>query len=257
MNTKTLAKVNRFGKIGKAVMTVLLAFAIIITVILGAAAVYTATLPKDCFKITVTSNAEFKVDESIFSSVWSMLSEGFSGASDKDPSDMLKDGKKVDSGEILPPEDTELKTELNFFDQSYSSATVRSAKDKKIIDAKSSPAEYRFADLVTLLAFTALFTASVAVSLLMLQRLFKVLSECSSPFCTEFVSKLKIFGVSLLPVTFFASVGETLALRFLTAGRNSCISVQWGMLVTFAVTMCLVAVFRYGVQLQKESDETL
>lgn len=91
----------------------------------------------------------------------------------------------------------------------------------------------------------------------MLQKLFKVLSVCESPFCADFVSRLRAFGYSLLPVAVFASIGDTLAIRFLSAGRNAGISVQWGILITFAVTMCLVAVFRYGVQLQKESDETL
>ena len=104
---------------------------------------------------------------------------------------------------------------------------------------------------------TTLFAASVAAALLMLQKLFKVLAGCTSPFGVECVSRLRTFGYSLLPVAVFASVGETLAVRFLSAGRDTAVSVQWGVLITFAVTMCLVTVFRYGVQLQKESDETL
>lgn len=99
--------------------------------------------------------------------------------------------------------------------------------------------------------------ASVAAALLMLRKLFRILSVCTSPFCEDFVSKLRMFGYFLLPVALFASIGETLAVRFLSAGGSAGISVQWGILVAFAVTMCLVTVFRYGVQLQKESDETL
>ena len=44
---------------------------------------------------------------------------------------------------------------------------------------------------------------------------------------------------------------------FLTAGKSTNVSIQWGILIAFVVTMALVAVFKYGVQLQKESDETL
>ena len=44
---------------------------------------------------------------------------------------------------------------------------------------------------------------------------------------------------------------------FLTAGKSTNVSIQWGVLIAFVVTMALVAVFKYGVQLQKESDETL
>lgn len=254
MNAKTLSKVNRFGKVGKIVMTILLTAAIIATLLCGVAAIYTATLPKDAVKVTVTNHAEFKINESSFSSVWGMLAKGFSYASDNDPSAMMKDDS---DSVILPPENTEFNAELNFFNQSYSSATIRSEGSEKIIDAKSSLAEYHSSDLVTLLIFATLFAASVAAALLMLQKLFKVLSVCASPFCTDFVSKLRVFGYSLLPVAVFAGIGETLAVRFLSAGRNTGVSIQWGVLVAFVVTMCLVAVFRYGVQLQKESDETL
>lgn len=254
MNAQTILKVNRFGKVGKIVMTILLVAAILATLLIGAAAIYAATFPKDAVRVTVTNHAEFKINKSSFSSVWSMLSDGFSYVTDSDSSAMMKD----DSGEtILPPEDTELSTELHFFNQSYSSAAIRSEGNEKIIDANASPVEYHCSDLVTLLVFATLLSASIAAALLLLQRLFQVLSVCASPFCADFVSKLRAFGYSLLPITVFASVGETLAVRFLSAGKNTGVFVQWGVLIAFAVTMCLVVVFRYGVQLQKESDETL
>ena len=253
MNAKTLSKVNRFGKVGKIVMTILLIAAIAAAVLSAAAAIYAAALPKDAVRVTVTNQAVFRINGSSFPSVWSMLTDSSAYASDNDPSAMLKD----DGGALPPPENTEIHTDLNFFHQSYSSATVRSEGEKKVIDAASSPAEYRSSDLVTLFVFAALLAASTAAALLMLQKLFKALSVCESPFCADFVSRLRAFGYSLLPVAVFASIGDTLAIRFLSAGRNAGISVQWGILITFAVTMCLVAVFRYGVQLQKESDETL
>lgn len=254
MNTKTLSKVNKFGKIGKIVMTILFVAAVIVTLLSCTAAIYSATLPNDAVSVTVTNNAEFKINENSFASIWNFLNNKFSYMADKDPSDMLKDDS---NNKILPPEGKELDTELNFFNQSYSSATIRSEKGKKIIDAKSSPAEYRSSDLATLLIFATIFIAFVSVALFMLQRIFKVLSVCESPFCKDFVSKLRIFGYSLIPVAIFASIGETLAVRFLSSGKGAGVCVQWGIIVAFAVTMCLVTVFRYGVQLQKESDETL
>lgn len=254
MNAKTLSKVNRFGNIGKIVMTILLIAAIIATLLCGISTIYAATLPKDAVKVTVTNHAEFKINDNSFSSVWSMLSSGFAYAGKTDASILKTDNN---NSKVTPPENTELNTELNFFNQSYSSAAIRSEGSEKIIDAQSSPAEYRSSDLVTVLLFATLFAASVAVLLLTLQKLFKVLSVCESPFCADFVSKLRIFGYFLLPVAVFASIGETFAIRFLSAGKNTGVSIQWGLLITFAVTMCLVTVFRYGVQLQKESDETL
>lgn len=253
MNTNIQSKVNRFGKVGKIAVTALLVASIAVALLTCAAAVYTATLPKNAVKVTVTNNAEFKIDKKSFATIWGMLSNNASYSTDKDPLSMFTD----DGEKISPAENTEIKTDLSFFNQSYSSATVRTEGNEKIIDAKSSPAEYRLSDLVTVLVFATLCVASVAFALFMLERLFKVLSVCESPFCTDFVDKLKKFGFALLPVAVFSSIGETLAVRFLTAGNGAAVSVQWGVLLAFAVTMCLVTVFRYGAMLQKESDETL
>ena len=84
-----------------------------------------------------------------------------------------------------------------------------------------------------------------------------MLTKCESPFCCEVVNRMRGFGFSLLPVAAFASIGETMLESFLTAGKITNVSIQWGILIAFVVTMSLVAVFKYGVQLQKESDETL
>ncbi len=71
-----------------------------------------------------------------------------------------------------------------------------------------------------------------------------MLTKCESPFYCEVVNRMRSFG-------------ETMLESFLTAGKSTNVSIQWGILIAFVVTMALVAVFKYGVQLQKESDETL
>ena len=101
--------------------------------------------------------------------------------------------------------------------------------------------------------FTA---AATAAALWLLRRMFKVIAGCETVFCEELVKKMKAFGWSLLPVALFDSVSATLARSFMTAGTSG-VYIVWGWLIAFAVTMCLTVVFHYGVQLQRESDETL
>ena len=125
------------------------------------------------------------------------------------------------------------------------------------MEADTSPEEYNVKDLVTVFIFLTLFSASATAALWMLRRLFAVLTRCESPFCCEVVNRMRGFGFSLLPVAVFASIGVTMLGSFLTAGKSTNVSIQWGVLIAFVVTMALVAVFKYGVQLQKESDETL
>ena len=140
---------------------------------------------------------------------------------------------------------------------SNASAEIHSDETAKVMEADTSPEEYNVKDLVMVFIFLTLFSASATAALWMLRRLFAVLTRCGSPFCCEVVNRMRGFGFSLLPVAVFASIGVTMLGSFLTAGKSANVSIQWGVLIAFVVTMALVAVFKYGVQLQKESDETL
>ena len=249
MNSKTLSNFHKFGKVGKIAMTVLMVIAILAAAASCVATIYVSTLPKDALTVRVTiqdQRKEFRFPVG-YSCRWFFLCGG------RKPEAMLSGG----NDKIIPPEDQDFNMELSFFNQSFSSAKIHSEENTKVIEATSSPAEYRSANLVSVLIFATLFAASAAAALFMLKRLFAVLAKCESPFCEELVTKMRAFGFSLLPVALFATIGETLSTAFLSAGRDTGISVQWGVLIAFAVTMCLVTVFKYGVQLQKESDETL
>ena len=166
---------------------------------------------------------------------------------------MLEDSEK----KANPPENQEFQAELKIFNQSYASAEIHSDESAKVMEADTSPEEYNVKDLVTVFIFLTLFSASATAALWMLRRLFAVLTRCESPFCCDVVNRMRGFGFSLLPAAVFASIGETVLGCFLTAGKSTNVSIQWGVLIAFVVTMALVAVFKYGVQLQKESDETL
>ena len=254
MNSKTLSNLHRFGKAGRIIITVMMVIAILITAICMAATVYVSMLPKDALTVRVTDHAEFRISEENFNSLWGLLAGShYSYAGDASPEEMLSDNGSA----VIPPENQDFQTDLSFFNHAYSSAEIYSDGSTKVIDAASAPAEYRSTSLVPVLIFLTLLAASACAALFLLRRLFTVLTASESPFCDALVKKLKAFGFSLLPVALFATVGDTLSAAFLSAGKNSGLQVQWGVLLAFAVTMCLVAVFRYGVQLQKESDETL
>lgn len=253
MNDAIRKKVNRFGKTGKTVVTVLLVLSLITAVLSGIAAAYIFAQPGDVMTVHVTSQAEFRIDENYFADAWSMLCDGFTYAGDALPQNILP----ASGAQVLPPEDTALDADLSFFHQSYSSALVHADGNEKVISAASGAKAYQPSDLAAITLCFALSAAVLAAVLFVLRRLFAVLSVCETPFSADFVSALRTFGYSLLPLALLASIGETLAARFLSAGKMAGVQVQWGILLAFAVTMCLVTVFTYGVQLQKESDETL
>lgn len=253
MDSNTISKYRLFGRAGKIVMTVLAVVAALITVSCCIATVFVATLPDNALTVRVVERTELRFNADSFGRLWSIIGGSFSYSGDSSPENMLGNGEST----VTPPEGREFKTELSLFDRSYDCAKIHSEGDTKVMEAESSPAEYNANNLARIFVFVTLFAASAAAALWMLRRLFAALTKCDSPFCADVVAKMRSFGFSLLPVAVFSSVSETMLESFLSAGKSSGVSIQWGVLIAFVVTMCLVAVFRYGVRLQKESDETL
>lgn len=253
MNSKTLSKFRLFGRVGKITMTILAAIAALIAVFGGISAGFVASLPEDALTVRVVEHTELRFNAESFETLWGILGGSFRYSGEGSPEDMLKN----DSKHIVPPEDQTFQTELKLFDRAYDAARIHTDGDAKVMEAEAAPAEYSARRLVAVFALAALFAASAAVALWLLRGLFAELTRCPSPFCGEVVARMKAFGFSLLPVAVLASASETLLDSFLSAGTGGGLRVQWGILIAFVVTMALVAVFRYGVQLQKESDETL
>lgn len=252
MNSDTLSKFRLFGKAGRIVTTVLAAVCLLITLACCYAAAFVATLPENALTVRVVEQTELRFNADSFDTLWNILGGSFSYTGESMPDHLLDSGEKS----VTPPENEQFQAELKLFDRSYDSAEFSSDKNENVLRAEASPAQYNAKDLINVFAFAALLAASATAALWMLRRLFAALTKCDSPFCDEVVSKMRGFAYSLLPLAVFASVSETLTESFLSAGKSS-VAIQWGVLVAFVVVLALVAVFRYGVGLQKESDETL
>ena len=252
MESKVLKNVNRFGRIGNVIITILIVVSIIATIAVGVATVFVMTLPKDAVVVSVRENVEIRVNKDYFSKLWNALTDGFAYSSSEDPADIIGGDK-----EVLPPENQELQMKLKIFNNNFASAIITSEDAEKIIDAKTDASVYKSGNLVAVLVFGVLFLLSVIAALFMLKNLFKEIAKCETPFCNGIVNKMRNFSFSLIPVAVFASVGETLSRSFMTAGKDFDICIQWGIVLAFVVAICLVTVFKYGVQLQRESDETL
>ncbi len=225
MNANTLKKVHRFSKVGKIILTVLLVLNILATVAAGVTSAVMAALPRDTVSVSVTSQAVYQSSGKFAEDLWQVLMGG-------------------------------RQFETVAATNGYVSADMHMEGEQMVIETTSVPMTYTCGDVVRILLFTALASAATAVMLWLLRKLFKVIEGCGSVFCEELVKKMKAFGWSLLPVAVLASVAETVTRRFMATGVTG-IYIQWGLLIAFAVTMCLTVVFHYGVQLQRESDETL
>ena len=253
MNQSISKKVNRFGKIGNILITILLIAGILVTALLAAGTIWLAALPRDAVEVRIADHAQIRIDGEYFAKLWSLLADGFSYSSGDEPSALLPDAEQS----LVPPENQEIGAEIPLFQYRFSSAIIRSEGETKVIEAASDTSVYHSGDLIRVLVAGIVFLLSVLASLFTLKCLFKSIAKCASPFSDGVVKKMRCFSYSLIPVAVFAFAAETLAQNFLSAGREAGICIQWGVVIAFFVAICLVTVFRYGVALQKESDETL
>ena len=245
MNSSTLRKVNQFGKIGNIIIKVMLVLIIIITIVIAGAAVFLSNVPEDAAVVSVTGNAKISVDDKYFEMIWNHLSEEASYTSSDEPTS------------FLPLEDENMQVKFSLYNQDFTSAAIRSEDNQKTIEATTDTFTYQLGDFVAVLICSVVFLASVIVSLFMLRKLFKEFAKCESPFSENIVKKMHFFSISLIPLAVFSSVSETIAGSFLNPEQNVSVCVQWGVIIAFVVAFCMGTVFKYGAQLQRESDETL
>ena len=232
MNATTLKKVHQLGEAGKVVLTILLVVSILATAAAGLAAAALGGISRETVSVSVTSQATYQGRGQFMQSMWQTLTGSWAAEEQQD------------------------QAAVTLFGSLYTSAAMRREGEQMVIETVSTPNTYTCADAARLLIFAALASAASAAALWLLRKLFKVMEGCESVFCDALVKRMRAFGWSLLPAALLASVAETVARRFMSAGATA-VYIQWGLLIAFAVTMCLTVVFHYGVQLQKESDETL
>ena len=232
MNANTLKRVHQLGEAGKVVLTILLVVNILAAAAAGLAAAALGGVSRESVSVSVSSQATYQGRGSFMQSLWQTLTGSWAAE------------ERPDQAAITLPGSL------------YTAASMRREGEQMVIETVSVPNTYTCADAARLLVFAALAAAGSAAALWLLRKLFKVLEGCESVFCEELVKRMRAFGWSLLPTAVLASAAETVARRFMSAGVTA-VYIQWGLLIAFAVTMCLSVVFHYGVQLQRESDETL
>lgn len=87
----------------------------------------------------------------------------------------------------------------------------------------------------------------------MLKKICKHLKDCDSFFTDDLIKKMNNFMYSLIPIfiaSLFMHYYQT-KMPYLSA------DIDFGILIDFAIIYIITTIFKYGVKLQKESDETL
>ncbi len=162
----------------------------------------------------------------------------------------------IDGVEDLSTLTEDAKDGLELNDSEFSELTVKEDDGGINIKAKTNEITISMKRIIIALILAFIFLVAVTVSLYMVKALMKSLKECETPFSDEVIKKMSHFATSLVCVvvlnTIFGGFWSTL-----TAGLKYRLSINLESILLVAVIYILITVFKYGAQLQRESDETL
>lgn len=229
-----VAKINKYGKIGKVITTILSIIAILGAVGTIIAGITLISVPEDLIVFNFGNNAKIEI-----------------------------------STEALDPEMTEDDKQkiLNAFNSGnggFNLGAVSFDLDKvefengKIVAYSSGDASnvpLKRLGYVVLSAAVALVLTIISLSFG--AKLCKSFEQCETPFEDNVIKSMKNFAISLLPWAVYSSIPESMVNSLLSNNINMNLNLDLNVIFTALVIFALSTVFKYGAELQRESDETL
>ena len=236
MKNDSIKKINVAGTIGYIVCILLIIASIagmVITAIGTAGAISVS-------KETVGINIGTEIDISSGGDILGKLNKFIKVDGVDDFRDLLKE-----NGGTFRPDDKDV-----------SEITVKEKDNGLSINARLGDKEFTMTRVIVNLIFTFLYLGAITVALEMLKSLMKELKKCETPFTEGVIKKMTFFAVSLIPAAVLHIINSSLWSSLGSDSRFS-MSINLSVVLLVAVIFILVSVFKYGADLQKESDETL
>lgn len=218
MKNENIRKINTLGKVSRIIIVILKVAVLIAVIGLLVGSILSLAIPDDSIRISGNATAEIAID------------------ADSYIEDIVKiDESHFDAGFF----GAKLKCILK--DEGITNGERIFTLDAAANDINSSHIKYSIA---TVCFLGAIYFAMFFVILCFAHKFAKSLEVCNSPFEENVIKRMKSFGISLIPWAVIA---------LLISGNLSGIVVA---LIVFVILL-FMSIFKYGAQLQQESDETL
>lgn len=237
MKNSGIKKINTAGLIGYIVCILLIVCSISCMVVTAIGTAAAISVSKENVSARVSTN----IDISSTGNFLEKLNKYMNISGVENLSDLItEDGETV---------------EVN--DRDISEVTVAKTKGGSFsVDVKTNEITFSTARIIASLVVSFIFLGAVTVMLHLLKALMKSLKTCETPFADDVIRNMTRFANSLIPVVVLNMLCGGLW-NAVTRGAEIGLTVNLGSVLVVAVIYLLVIVFRYGAQLQKESDETL
>lgn len=229
MNNHLVKRMNTIGKVGKIITIVVIVLAIISTIAMAGVAVVVSALPKDTISADVAAQVDVMLSDEVF----------------KDVNDTIVKEVNNNSKETI--------------DAGVAQVDIKaeSIKDNAAIRVNADKIHLESGMLSPAIWIAVFNCIAFVVCAFFFMGLMSELSAAPSPFTEGVVKKMKFFAIAILAASIATSIANSLISLILTAGHAYTFNFNFGSIITAVIIFVLAVVFRYGAQLQKESDETL
>ena len=229
MNNKLVNRMNTVGTVGKIITIIVIVLMIIASVAVAGVAVAASVMPGDTIAADVSVQTDVTLSGEVFGPVSSEIVNGVNQEAIS--------GKDIGNGTV--------------------SVDADKADDSAVIHADVERLHME-SGMIVLAIWVALITLiSIIVCAFFFKALMQELSVAESPFTYAIADKMKRFAIVMIVTSVIASICKSIIGAILTMGHGFAFSLDFGPIITAVIIFILVVVFRYGAQLQKESDETL
>lgn len=237
MKNTSIKGIKTAGLIGYIVCILLIVISIVSMVTVGICTAGAFAISKESVNVSVQTNIDIDATGNILTTLNRFM--GIKGV------DNLEDLVTEEGQTIDLDDDTDL-----------SEISVAKTENGLAINTKTEEKTFTAKKIIVALISTFVLLGAVTVTLEFLKNLMKSIKDCETPFCEPVIKNMSRFAISLIPAVFLNMVCGGMWTS-LSSGSGFAMTVNLGSVLLVAVIFLLIAVFKYGAQLQQESDETL
>ena len=139
----------------------------------------------------------------------------------------------------------------------YGVVDVRQTEKGVEIEADTDAYTIHFRSIANTVFLAAVYGVVCLVVMHFVGVVCKKFKECDTPFSDDIVTALRNLAISLIPMTVFSTLTESVMNSIITGNVNIVLGVDLTTILMILLIILLYMIFRYGTMLQQESDETL
>jgi len=236
MKNENIKKINAAGTVGYIASIILIVLSITAMVVTGILTCAAFSVAKENVNVSVASDIKVSSTGDILERLNSFISlDGIDDLTEL----ATEDGEAVDTD-----------------DSDVSSVQVTGDDGGYTINVKTNEITFSIKKIIVALIVSLVTLGTAVLALYMVKGLTKALRTCETPFAPEVIKRMTYFANSLIPVAVMGMICDAIWTS-VTTGNDVSLSLNVGSVLLIAVVYLMVVVFKYGAQLQRESDETL